>query len=435
MTAMKSRMRLTAFAVVFTLLLVPQALLAQGLERVAPEEVGLSSERLDHLSQVLEQYVDEGRLAGGVAIVVRRGKIAYLEAVGHRDVEAQAPMPTDAIFRIASQTKALASTGVMMLQEEGKLLITDPIGKYLPAFAGTKVAQPNGRGGYDVVAARRPITIRALLTHTAGISYGMGLIANRGPAADAWEEEGITGWYFARRDEPVGDTMARLAELPMDAHPGERWIYGYNTDILGAMIEKISGQTLGAYLKERLFDPLGMNDTQFFVPQDKVGRLATVYSSVDGGSSFERAPDSGTMQSQGHYVNGPRMAYSAGAGSTSTATDYATFLQMMLNGGEFNGTRILSRTTVDSMISNHLGDIPFRGGQGFGLGFSIMLDPASTGLPGSVGEFGWGGAYHSTYWADPKEEMVVVYLTQIIPAINLDDQEKFRTLVYQAIVD
>ena len=432
---MRSSIRLTALAIVFALLLVPQTLVAQGLVRVPPEEVGMSSERLDRLSLALESYVDQGRLAGAVTIVVRQGKIAYREGIGHRDVEAQAPMPSDGIFRIASQSKALASVGVMILQEEGKLLITDPVGKYLPAFAETMVGEPNGEGGYDVVPARRPITIRDLLTHTAGISYGMGLLANRGAAADAWEEAGITGWYFADRDEPVGDTMARLAELPMDAHPGERWIYGYNTDILGAMIEKISGQTLGAFLKQRLFDPLGMTDTHFFLPENKLGRLATVYSSVDGGSSFERAPDPGHMVGQGHYVNGPRKAFSAGAGVLSTATDYATFLQMMLNGGELNGTRILSRKTVESMISDHLGDIPFRGGQGFGLGFSITHDPAASGLPGSVGEFAWAGAYHSVYWADPKEDMVVVYLTQIIPAINLDDQQKVRSLVYQAIVD
>ena len=223
---MTSHNRLTALVVVFVLLLVPQTLVGQGLVRVTPEEVGLSSERLDRLSLALESYVDDGRLAGAVTIVVRRGKIAYREGIGHRDVEAQAPMPSDGIFRIASQTKALASVGVMLLQEEGKLLITDPIGKYLPAFAETTVAEPNDGGGYNVVPARRPITVRDLLTHTAGISYGMGLLANRGPAADAWEESGITGWYFADRDEPVIDTMSRLAELPMDAHPGERWVYG-----------------------------------------------------------------------------------------------------------------------------------------------------------------------------------------------------------------
>ena len=428
---MRSRIRLTAaLAVVFALLLVPQTGAAQGLVRVEPEEVGMSSERLDRLSLALETMVDDGRLAGAVTIVVRRGKIAYREGIGWRDVEAEAPMPSDGIFRIASQTKALASVGVMLLQEEGKLLITDPVGKYLPAFAETTVAEPNDEGGYDVVPARRPVTIRDLLTHTAGISYGMG------PAGIAsWQDAGITGWYFADRDETVGDTMARLAKLPMDAHPGERWIYGYNTDILGAMIEEISGQTLGEFLKERLFDPLGMTDTHFFLPENKLGRLATVYSSVGDGSSFERAPDPGHMVGQGHYVNGPRKAFSAGAGVLSTATDYATFLQMMLNGGELNGTRILSRKTVESMISDHMGDIPFRDGQGFGLGFSITHDPAASGLPGSVGEFAWAGAYHSVYWVDPQEEMVVVYLTQIIPAINLDDQQKVRSLIYQAIVD
>jgi CubicO group peptidase (beta-lactamase class C family) len=432
---MTSRNGLTALAVVFVLLVVPQTLAAQGLARVTPEEVGMSSERLDRLSLVLENYVDEGRLAGAVTIVVRRGKMAYREGIGHLDVEAQAPMPSDGIFRIASQTKALASVGVMLLQEEGKLLITDPVGNYLPMFAETTVAELSDDGSYNVVPARRPITIRDLLTHTAGISYGMGLLSDRGPAADAWEEAGITGWYLANRDEPVADTMARLAELPMDAHPGESWIYGYNTDILGAMIEEISGQTLGEFLKERLFDPLGMTDTHFFLPESKVGRLATVYSSVGDGSSVERAPDPGHMVGQGHYVSGPRMAFSAGAGALSTATDYATFLQMMLNGGELSGTRILSRKTVESMLSDHLGGIGFGVGQGFGLGFSLTHDPAATGLPGSVGEFGWGGAYHSTYWADPEEELVVVYLTQLIPAINIDDHQKVRTMIYQAIID
>ena len=432
---MTSRNGLTALAVVFALLFVPQELAAQELVRVNPEEVGMSSERLDRLSLALENYVDEGRLAGAVTIVVRRGKMVYREGIGHLDVETQAPMPSDGIFRIASQTKALASVGVMLLQEEGKLLITDPVDKYLPMFAETTVAEPDGQGGYNVVPARRPITIRDLLTHTAGISYGMGLLANRGPAADEWEEAGITGWYFADRNESVVDTMARLAELPMDAHPGESWIYGYNTDILGAMIEEISGQTLGEFLKERLFDPLGMTDTHFFLPESKVGRLATVYSSVGDGSSFERAPDPGHMVGQGHYVTGPRTAFSAGAGALSTATDYATFLQMMLNGGELNGTRILSRKTVDSMLRDHLGGIAFNAGQGFGLGFSLTHDPAAIGLPGSVGEFGWGGAYHSTYWADPEEELVVVYLTQLIPAINIDDHQKVRTMIYQAIID
>lgn len=425
---MTSHNRLKALVVVFALLLIPQTLVAQGLVRVTPEEVGMSSERLDRLSLALESYVDEGRLAGAVTIVVRQGKIAYREGIGYRDVEAQAPMPSDGIFRIASQTKALVSVGVMMLQEDGKLLITDPVGKYLPEFMETTVAQPNNRGGYDVVPASRPITIRDLLTHTAGISYG------NGPAVEKWEEADITGWYFANRDETAGSVMNRLASLPFDAHPGAQWIYGYNTDILGAMIEKISGQTLGGFLSERLFKPLGLNDTHFFLPQTKINRLATVYSSTDSGG-IERAPDPGHMVGQGAYVNGPRKSFSGGAGLLSTATDYATFLQMMLNGGELDGTRILSRTTVNSMIVSHTGNLDFRPGQGFGLGFSVMQDPAALGLPASIGEFGWGGAYHSTYWVDPVEEMVVVYLAQLIPARNIDDHGKLRALIHQAIID
>ena len=424
---MLSRIRIVALAAAL-FLLVPQALLAQGLTVAVPESVGMSSERLERLTAALQAYVDEDRLAGAVAIVARRGKIAYMEAVGYRDKESGAPMTTDAIFRIASQTKALASVGVMLLQEEGRLLITDPVGKYLPEFMETTVAEPDGSGGYDVVPAKRPITIRDLLTHTAGISYG------RGPAADKWAEAGITGWYFADRDETVGDVMARLAELPLDGHPGEAWIYGYNTDILGAMIEKISGQTLGAFLGERLFGPLGMDDTHFFLPPGKVGRLATVYSATDAGG-IERAPDPGHMVGQGAYVDGPRKSFSAGAGLVSTAADYARFLQMMLNGGGLDGVRVLSRKTVESMTVGHTGDIPFRPGQSFGLGFSVVEDPAALGLPASVGEFAWGGAYHSTYWVDPAEELVVAYMTQLIPAGGIDDHGKLRTLVHQAIID
>ena len=424
---MLSRIRIVALAAAL-LLLVPQALLAQGLTAAVPESVGMSSERLERLTAALQEYVDDDRLAGAVAIVARRGKIAYMEAVGYRDKESGAPMTTDAIFRIASQTKALASVGVMLLQEEGRLLITDPVGKYLPEFMETTVAEPDGSGGYTVVPAKRPITIRDLLTHTAGISYGSG------PAADKWAEAGITGWYFADRDETVGDVMARLAELPLDGHPGEAWIYGFNTDILGAMIEKLSGQTLGAFLGERLLGPLGMDDTHFFLPAGKIDRLATVYSATAGGG-IERAPDPGHMVGQGAYVDGPRKSFSAGAGLLSTAADYARFLQMMLNGGELDGVRVLSRKSVESMTVGHTGDIPFRPGQSFGLGFSVVEDPAALGLPASVGEYAWGGAYHSTYWVDPAEELVVAYMTQLRPAGDIDDHGKLRALVHQAIID
>ena len=400
---------------------------SEELPRTEPEAVGLSTARLERLTEAMQAYVDAGDLAGGVVLVARHGRVAYLESFGQRDIETQSAMTDDAIFRIASQTKAIVSTGVMLLQEEGKLLISDPVGRYLPEFAQTKVAVARNDGGYDVVGARGSVTIRQLLTHTSGVSYG------DGPASDRWEAAGIQGWYFADRDEPVADTISRIAALPFDAHPGEQWVYGYNTDILGALIESVSGRPLDEFLRRRIFEPLGMDDTHFYLPRDKRGRLATVYSATNEG--LERAPDPGHMVGQGAYVDGPRTSFSGGAGLLSTATDYARFLQMTLNGGKLEGTRLLSRKTVELMITNHLTDQPFRAGQGFGLGFSIVEDVGGRGLPGSTGEYGWGGAYHSTYWVDPTEALIVVYLTQLIPAGGLDDQGRVRALVYQAIVD
>jgi CubicO group peptidase (beta-lactamase class C family) len=408
-------------------LLLPLAQ-AETLQRVKPEAVGLSSERLNRLTTTLHKYTGDGKLPGGVVLVARRGKVAYLEAFGQRDREARSPMPPYAIFRIASQSKALVSAAVMVLQEEGRLLISDPAGKYLPEFLDTTVAVKNeGGAGYEVVKAKRKITIRDLLTHTAGISYG------GGPGGDRWEAAGITGWYFADRDEPVGATVSRMAALPFVAQPGERFVYGYNTDILGALVEKASGQTLDEVLRSRILTPLGMNDTHFYLPESKKDRLSVVYSAKEEG--LERAPDGGGMRGQGAYVEGPRKSYSGGAGLLSTAADYYRFLQMMLNGGELDGNRILSRKTVELMTADHLRDIDLEDGQGFGLGFSVVKDLGARGQPGSVGEFGWGGAYHSTYWVDPKEQLVVVYFTQLIPAGNVDDHGKLRALVYQAIVD
>ena len=426
--------RSVLISVLFVLTAVPSW--GQTLSTAEPESVGMSSERLERLTSTLEGYVSDERIAGAVAIVARKGKIAYLEAVGMRDRESNSPMELDSIFRIASQTKALTSTCIMILQERGQLLIPDPLAKYMPEFANGTVAIDNSRGGYDVVAARRAITIRDLLTHTSGISYGNGL------AVDEWREADVVGWYFAKRDEPIRETIRRMGALPANAQPGESWVYGYNTDILGALVEVVSGQPFDVFLQNEILDPLGMNDTHFYLPEEKTDRLVTVYSSTaDGG--IELAPTPGYMQDrgifgtvgQGQYIDGPRTSFSGGAGLLSTARDYATFLQMMLNGGEFNGARILSPNTVKLMTVNHLGEVSFRPGQGFGLGFSVVTDLGARGAPGSVGEFGWAGAYHSTYWADPEEELAAVYLTQLIPAINVDDNVKFRALLYQAIID
>jgi len=410
-------------------LLVPLGIPAQSLTPVVPEAVGLSSKRLQRLTRTLDQYVEEERLPGGVALIARRGQIAYLQPFGQRDIATDDPMTEDVIFRIASQTKAIVSVGIMILQEEGKLLITDPLGKHLPAFQETTVAVPDDAGSYEVVSARRAITLRDLLTHTAGIGYGMGI------AADEWKAAGIQGWYFAHRDEPIQATINRMAALPMDAHPGEKFVYGYNTDILGAVIEVVSGQPLDDFLRKRILEPLGMTDTHFYLPREKTDRLAVVYSPGDNG--LVPAPNPGRMTGQGAYVEGPRKSFSGGAGYLSTAMDYAKFLQMMLNGGEYNGHRILSRKTVELMTVNHLHQTPYPWGNGvgFGLGFSVLENLGARGTPGSEGEFGWGGAYHSSYWVDPEEELVVVYFTQLIPAPNIDDHAKLRTLIYQAIVD
>jgi CubicO group peptidase (beta-lactamase class C family) len=290
------------------------------------------------------------------------------------------------------------------------------------------VAVPDGKDGYKVLGATRPITIRDLLTHTSGVSYGSG------PAKDRWVEADFQGWYFADRDEPIRDSVARIAELPFDSQPGEAWVYGYSTDILGALVERVAGQPLDEFLRVRILEPLGMRDTHFYLPEDKRERLAVVYSATPGGA-LTRAPDPGHMVGQGAYTEGHRRSFSAGAGLLSTARDYSRFLQMMLNGGTLDGERVLSRKSVELMTTDHLDGLPFRPGQGFGLGFYVVEDLGARGVPGSVGEYGWGGAYHSTYWVDPAEELVVVYMTQLIPAGGIDDHGKLRALIYQAIVD
>lgn len=427
----RAPVRVTAAVLALLVLAAPASSRSDVLEPVVPEDVGLSSERLERLSGTLQRYVDSNALPGAVVLIARQGRLAFHEEFGLRDRETGAAMRPDTVFRIASQTKALVSVGILLLQEEGRLLLSDPVGKYLPEFQETTVAVPDGTGGYDIVAAERPITLRDLLTHTAGIGYGTGI------AADRWKAAGITAWYFADRDEPIAATVSRMAGLPFEAQPGERWVYGYATDILGVLIEQLSGQSLDSYLRQRLFGPLGMSDTHFFLPPAKRERLAAVYSIADDGS-LQRAPDSAAMLGQGAYVDGPRQSFSGGAGLVSTASDYARFLQMLLNGGELDGVRLLSRKTVELMTVSHTGhsqlgdNLP---GAGFGLGFYVVQDLGGRGQPGSVGEFGWGGAYHTSYWVDPAEELVVVYLTQVIPATGLDDQEKVRALVYQAIVD
>ena len=422
----RSNFRLIAIFIISVLL--SSTIAAADLSRSRPEELGISSERLGRLDTVLNSYVEENLIAGQVLLVLRKGRIAHSLANGMRDIEATDPMKEDTIFRIASQTKALVSTGIMILHERGQLDISHPLSRYIPEWENVQVAVPNENGSYNLEPVERPITLRHLLTHTAGMSYGTG------PASREWEEADFQGWYFANKTETIGESIARMASLPLDAHPGTAWIYGYNTDILGAVIEKASGMDLNNFLQQEIFEPLEMSDSHFYLPENKRDRLAVVYQPKPGGG-IQAIPATDGMRSQGLYIDGPRISYSGGAGLLSTANDYARFLQMTLNGGELDGKRILSRKTIELMTTNHLGDLPFRSGQGFGLGFSIVTDLGERGTLGSVGEYCWGGAYHSTYWVDPLEELVVVYLTQIIPATGLDDYSKLRSGVYQAIID
>lgn len=410
------------------LVLSSSTTVAADFSRARPEGLGMSSERLGRLDTVLNSYVEKDQIAGQVLLVLRNGRIVHSLANGMRDIGTGEPMTEDTIFRIASQTKAIVSTAIMILHERGQLDISHPLSRYIPEWENVQVAVPDENGSYDLEPAERPITLRHLLTHTGGMSYGTG------PASKEWEDADFQGWYFANKTETIGESIARMASLPLDAHPGTAWIYGYNTDILGAVIEKASGMDLNNFLQQEIFEPLDMSDSHFYLPESKRDRLAVVYQPKQGGG-IEAIPAIDGMRSQGMYIDGPRISHSGGAGLLSTAKDYARFLQMTLNGGELDGKRILSRKTIELMTTNHLGELPFRSGQGFGLGFSIVTDLGARGTLGSVGEYGWGGAYHSTYWVDPLENLVVVYLTQIIPATGLDDYAKLRSGIYQAIID
>jgi CubicO group peptidase (beta-lactamase class C family) len=417
------------------LLLASLVLVAEAPSDIRPESVGLSGERLERLRAAMQEFVDQGRVAGLVTYVARNGRVAHLEAFGKADIEAGIPMKTDSVFRIASQTKALTSVAVMMLVEEGRIGLADPVSRFVPAFRKTTVAVAPPEGAVadtpvSAVPAKREITIRDLLTHTAGIGYGFGT------AAAQWKAAGIQHWYFADRTEPVASVVDRMASLPMDAQPGERYVYGYNTDILGVVVEKVSGMTLADFFRKRITGPLGMVDTQFYLPPAQQSRLTAVYAAKDDGR-IERAPDG--MPGQGHYVEGPRLAFSGGAGLLSTARDYGRFLQMLLNGGEIDGVRLLSPKTVELMTVNHVGTLfaesgPANAGMGFGLGFEVVEDLGRNGRYGSPGAFGWGGAYHTNYWVDPEEKLVALVMVQLLPAGNSDLQRKFRSLVYQSIV-
>ena len=392
---------------------------------------GFSVERLQRLDALLDGYVNDGRIGGIVALVLRDGKPVYERAVGWRDKEAGQKMTMDTIFRIASQSKALTSVAILSLMEEGRLTVNDTAGKWIPTFEKTTVltrAEPGGP--WTTVPARRAITIRDLLTHTAGINYGQ-----EPEYAALYEPKGLgpaagIGWYFADKDEPICTTMERLGTLPFKAQPGEQYVYGYNTDVLGCIVEKAAGVSLDEYIRSRITGPLGMSDTMFYLPPDKAGRLAVVYGSGPDGK-IVKAPDG--PRGQGHYVNGPRKSFSGGAGLVSTAKDYATFLEALRNGGALGKARILSPHAVKLMTTNQIGDLKSPRGLGFGFGFETHDKYGISGMS-SVGSWGWGGAYGTWYRVDPQERLTIVLMLQMMPN-NTDIRDKFDAVLFQALMN
>ena len=398
---------------------------------VVSADQSISTERLARIDKLFQQYVDEARIGGAVALVLQDGKPVYERAFGWSDKEAGRKMTPDTIFRIASQTKALTSVAILSLMEEGKIGLNDPAGRYIPTFAKTTVAVANDQGAASVVPARRPITIRDLLTHTAGISYGTNT-----SVASQYETKGLGpaagfGWYTADKDEAICETMTRLGTLPFVAQPGEAWVYGYNTDILGCIAERVSGQPLDELIKARITGPLGMKDTQFFLPAAQRDRLAAVYmsSATANDGRITRAPDG--PRGQGSYVDGPRRSFAGGAGLLSTARDYARFLEMIRNSGALDGVRVLAPRTVELMTTNQVGTLHSTTGLGFGLGFETTDRFGANGLD-SAGAFGWGGAYGSVYRVDPRSHLVLVLMIQMLPNAS-DIGTRFPTLVYQAL--
>ncbi len=396
------------------------------LRDAVPESVSVSAERLSRIDMVLKQAVDSGWIAGAAGFIARDGKIVYNKAFGYSDVEAKTPLKTDDIFRIASQTKAITSVAVMMLFEEGKFLLDDPISKYIPEFSKPQVLDKFNPSDttYTTLPAKREITIRNLLTHTSGIDYaGIGSETMNAIYAKAGIPTGFVGEKLN-----LGEKIRILGKMPLVHNPGERFTYGLNTDVLGYLVEVVSGESFDQYLKKHLFEPLGMEDTWFYLPEAKAGRLVKVAAENNDHKLVNFVND---------FVNYPLAAgtyFSGGAGLSSTTRDYAVFLQMLLNNGEYNGKRILARRTVELMTTNQIGDLDL-GADKFGLGFQVTTEKGQARLGVTEGSFSWGGYFATNYWADPKERLVCLIFLQHMGFRHGEIPDKFRAMVYQALND
>ena len=385
-------------------------LAADALPRAQrPEDVGFSTERLARLTKITQEHIEAGRLPGAVILIARQGKVAYFESFGHRDRDRGLAMTPDALFRIYSMTKPITSVAVMMLHEEGRFQISDPVSRYLPELAKPQV-------GSERADAPREITIQDLLRHTSGFTYG-----NRGetPVHLMYRDVRI-----GSRDDTNAELVTKLGKLPLLYAPGTRFEYGVSTDVLGRLVEVVSGKALGQVFEERIFQPLGMRDTAFYVTPDKLARAAQPWQRPGGPPMTPR------------FDVGVKASYeSGGGGLVGSAEDYLRFSLMLLNGGELNGVRLLGKKTVEFMTADHLGSIPVATpGLGFGLGFQVRRDAGIAGIAGSVGEYGWAGNAGTLFWVDPKEQLIALYMIQVGDAERIALRNQFRSLVEQAIV-
>jgi len=395
--------------------------------QIETEASGMSAERLQRLDNTVQDYINKKWLNGAVAIIYKNGKLAYYKAFGYDDTEKKTPMQKDEIFRIASQTKAITSTAVMILYEQGKLLLDDAVSKYIPEFTKQQVLDKFNEKDttYTTVPAKRDITIRDLLTHTSGIGYaGIGT-----PEMNAiYAKNGLSSG-LGIVNASLLEKMKVLGKLPLQFQPGEKWMYGLNTDLLGCLVELISGTNLEDFIRKNICEPLGMNDTYFNLPKEKADRLTTVYT--EDASHHIIKWDIHNFGVDPAYPLATKHYFSGGAGLSSTAYDYAIFLQMFLNGGIYNGHRILSQRTVEMMTNNQIGNVDF-GDNKFGLGFQITTANAAAKGPLNEGSFSWGGFFGTSYWADPKAKLVCLFMTQQTPNSHGDIADKFKALVYQA---
>jgi len=394
------------------------------------ESAGFSPERLKRIDDAMNDWVKQGWMNGAVGMIVRDGKIVYYKSAGYNDIDAKAPLPKDDIFRIASQTKAITSVAVMMLYEEGKFLLDDPVSKYIPSFAHEQVLDKFNESDstYTTVPAKRDVTIRDLLTHTSGIDYAQ--IGSK-EAKAIYAKKNITAGLDVH-DDKLSDAMNRLGALPLLHQPGEKWTYGLNIDLLGDLVEIWSGMTLDEFFRKQIFEPLGMNDTYFNIPKEKANRLVNLYKEDSLGHLIKQSGE--TLGVDINYPLRTKTYFSGGGGLSSTIYDYAIFLQMLLNGGEYNGKRLLSRNTVRMMTTNQIGDIDF-GDNKFGLGFALVTEKSSGDSPSNTGTFSWGGAFSTSYWVDPKEKMIVQFYRQLWGTTHGDLAEKFKVLAYSALND